>query len=391
MSVYSGPINEITWADLSALLDEEAVENVRLEFKSEVPSKDEILKKLSSFANTFGGTLIIGAKADENGKLVEFCGVDPVNGIKQKLVDWCQTAVEPPMVVAVSHEIPVPAYCNRICYVVQAPASELAPHFLNGRKGVYVRTDEYSKRFEPRLASEPELLRMLERRQMIDKRRRDLLERSRGRYRAHAEPDSPDRASLELSVFPVHPSMPLLTQDNLFRRAKESRVRFGSVDFPFGGPIWQHESIIFLPEPARGIAEVNVWGGLYYAVPLRGNDLHLPDFVAHVIVFLKYATALMKSIGYFSAIVIELKLRGILRKPWSSFDVLPDKESPRSMLDDQLTALVCCTLDEVASERELAGRLLSQVFLATNAPQWSKGDSLHRAIVAGEKRAGWPS
>jgi len=37
---------------------------VRLEFKSEVPTKDEVLKKLSSFANTFGGYLVIGAKAN---------------------------------------------------------------------------------------------------------------------------------------------------------------------------------------------------------------------------------------------------------------------------------------------------------------------------------------
>ena len=43
-------------ADLQELLIDSAVENARLEFKLQVPTKDETLKKLSSFANTFGGS-----------------------------------------------------------------------------------------------------------------------------------------------------------------------------------------------------------------------------------------------------------------------------------------------------------------------------------------------
>jgi hypothetical protein len=43
-----------------------------------------------------------------------------------------------------------------VCYVVSVSENEFAPHFLNGRKGVYVRTDEFSSRFEPLLATENE-------------------------------------------------------------------------------------------------------------------------------------------------------------------------------------------------------------------------------------------
>ena len=53
----------ITTEDLQELVVERAVENVRLEFKREIPGKDETLKKLSSLANTFGGDLVIGAAA----------------------------------------------------------------------------------------------------------------------------------------------------------------------------------------------------------------------------------------------------------------------------------------------------------------------------------------
>ena len=65
-------------------------ENVRLEFKAEAPSKDEILKKISSFANTFGGYVIIGASARSvDGRVESLRGIDPKPGYKQTIVQWC--------------------------------------------------------------------------------------------------------------------------------------------------------------------------------------------------------------------------------------------------------------------------------------------------------------
>jgi hypothetical protein len=52
MSIYTKSVDNLISADLQELLDEQAVENVRLEFKLGRPDKDETLKKLSSFANT---------------------------------------------------------------------------------------------------------------------------------------------------------------------------------------------------------------------------------------------------------------------------------------------------------------------------------------------------
>ena len=77
MSIFGKPVSLINPTDLQDLLQERAVENVRLEFKSEVPNKDETLKKLSSFANTFGGYLIIGARASgKDGRVESLPGVD---------------------------------------------------------------------------------------------------------------------------------------------------------------------------------------------------------------------------------------------------------------------------------------------------------------------------
>jgi predicted HTH transcriptional regulator len=145
MSIFTKVVSEIATADLQELLQDGAVENSRLEFKLDVPTKDETLKKLSSFANTFGGFMVVGAAAlSADGRVSGLPGVDVEAGYKQKVVDWCFGAVSPPLVAEVSDPIPAPAGGGKVCYVVRTDESDVAPHFLNGRKGVWVRTDEFS-------------------------------------------------------------------------------------------------------------------------------------------------------------------------------------------------------------------------------------------------------
>src|SRR5690242_750849 len=103
MSFFTTPPSQLDTARLKELLDSPAIENVRLEFKREVPDKDETLKKLSSFANTFGGDMVIGARANsDDGRIEDLCGVDPQSGYKQKIVQWCFDAASPPLTVEVS-------------------------------------------------------------------------------------------------------------------------------------------------------------------------------------------------------------------------------------------------------------------------------------------------
>jgi len=47
-------MRDLEFEYLQELLAERASENIRLEFKREVPGKDEMMKKISSFANTYG-------------------------------------------------------------------------------------------------------------------------------------------------------------------------------------------------------------------------------------------------------------------------------------------------------------------------------------------------
>jgi predicted HTH transcriptional regulator len=153
MSIFSRSVAGVSTADLQQLLNDGAVENVRLEFKREAPTKDEILKKVSSFANTFGGLIVVGAEAENDGRLRALRGIPIQPSYKQTIVQWCTSGAMPPITVEVSDPIPSPEGGTQVCYVIAVAESEQAPHFLNGRKGVYIRTDEFSSKFEPRLAT----------------------------------------------------------------------------------------------------------------------------------------------------------------------------------------------------------------------------------------------
>src|SRR5687768_15976255 len=117
MAIFGKPIIDITSDDLQDLLAMNAVENVLLEFKREVPSKDETLKKLSSFANSLGGFMVIGAEAgSKDGRITGLPGVDIQQGYKQKVVQWCFEGASPPLVIDVSD--PVNVQNGRVCYVL---------------------------------------------------------------------------------------------------------------------------------------------------------------------------------------------------------------------------------------------------------------------------------
>ena len=293
MSIYTKPLSQLGTADLQELLTDKAVENVRLEFKSEVPKKDDTLKKLSSFGNTFGGFMVIGAKAkSEDGRIEDLPGVDEEPGYKQKVVDWCFNGASPPLIVQVSDPIPSPSASGKVCYVIHAEESEVAPHFLNGRKGVWIRTDEFSSRFEAQLANDNELRHLLERRKLIRERRDCLLERARKRFDTYAAGRHTDVGGhrvnfgprLELCVVPRFPARPLCEQDKLAPLITEKTLFWHGITFPAAGSatISQHESAIVLGAAGNdSMLEASVWGMMFYCSKIA-DELTRPTFSASI-------------------------------------------------------------------------------------------------------------
>jgi len=334
------------------------VENSRLEFKSEVPDKDETLKKLSSFGNTFGGFMIVGAKANSaDGRIEGLPGVDEQSGYKQKIVDWCFNGVSPPLIVEVSDPISAPGNSKKVCYVVHTAESDVAPHFLNGRKGIWVRTDEFSARFEARLANENEIRHLLDRRKVIRERRQNVMDRSIKRFGTHLASKHTNRDGaatpvgprLELSIIPRFPARPLCEQEALRSLINQGRFNWRGTIFPLEGSttISQHESAIVLTAAGDdSIFEVNLWGLLFYGMTIADNfnpqqlyGIHTYAFVGHTLLFIRLAAKMLRLLGYSGPIQIQVGLHDMRGVPWLyGVRGLPGvlTETKRSVLDNEI-------------------------------------------------------
>jgi hypothetical protein len=413
MSIFDRPVSDITAQDVSELLKDYAVENMRLEFKREVPGKDETLKKLSSFANTFGGFLVVGADANSaDGRLKDLPGVDLQAGFKQTIVQWCFGYVSPPLNVEVSDPIPTPDATGKVCYVLFVHESDLAPHFLNGRKGVYIRTDEFSARFEARLANENELRHLMDRRALIRGRRTALIERARSRFQAFTEhryrefkkgnskPKESIGARFNLTILPRFPGTSVCEHTALFDLLRSERIPWRGTGFPksYEGPVCQHESVInFGAGTNFSILEGNVWGMLFFATEIEEQTssfagIHLNQFLGNILAFLRYAAYLLTKLHYTGPLRVEMQMEGMRGVRWVWFDHDFPENGPASELDDTITFSLDTSSDALISRPDaIVVDILRYVFFATNWPHFAgSSELLLKLINAGYEYNNWP-
>lgn len=393
MSIYTKPVSQITAVDLNELLTNGDVENLRLEFKSDVPDKDETLKKLSSFANTYGGTMVVGAKArSEDGRIESLPGVIEKSRYKQQVTDWCFGGATPPITVEVSD--PIPSENGKACYVIRVPESDLAPHFMNGRKGIWVRVDEFSGRAQAALAEESEIRHLLDRRKLILERRDCLIRRARHRLKTQYGTNvSPTR--LEMCFVPRFPARPFCEEQKLRELVEASATPYRQCHFPDlqSGVDSQHESVAVrqaTPNEAQiGIStlvEANIWGMLFYTMriiensPGRVAGIHESRVSGAVSLFIRHAETMLRSMGYSGPIVLETSLFAIRNRQWfyrSELDPVALYPHSGAVLDDEVQFKNDTSAEALMeSPDRLAMDLLRTLMFAINLP--SQADTSKR-------------
>jgi len=335
MSIFSKSINDITWDDLNELLKDSVSESIRLEFKREVPKKDELLKKLSSFANTYGGYMIIGAAEDGKGNIVALDGVELQSNFDQKVYQWCFDAVYPPIIPVVSEAIPVKDSESKFIYVIYVEESTDSPHFLNERKGCYVRTDEYSQRLKPSLATLSEIEFLQNRRHRALQLRESLFIRARERFAKHLSSNSQKlekapivKPSFSLGIVPRFPGSFIFDVKELWQLVTNTSMSARETVFPSGRIESQPDSFYFMNPRQLGVSylEINVHGFIYYHQDLTGvieedkNDsskyLRVSKIFSWVIFYLKYSRKFFKEFGYDGSIYLRIELIDIAGFPF---------------------------------------------------------------------------
>src|SRR5574337_684787 len=94
MNLQGKPLEEISEADLQALIDNGVRESQTLEYKREVYGRGdeevrEMLRDISSIANAFGGDMLIGVEEDREGVAVALRGVENGEVEATRIVSSC--------------------------------------------------------------------------------------------------------------------------------------------------------------------------------------------------------------------------------------------------------------------------------------------------------------
>jgi hypothetical protein len=389
MPIYTTPISKLTAADLQELVTDNAVENLRLEFKSEVPKEDQTVKKLSSFANTYGGIMVVGAE-EKDGKVTKLSGVPLEPGYKQTLANWCFTKFNPPLTAEFSE--PIRLANGRYCYVISVPESDVAPHFVNGRKGVWIRTDEFTNRFRAELANENELRALFDRRRAVRERRDLNVKRAQRRFDAHVANNHTDTsgnlgdvgAILELCVTPRFPAHQLCPHADLQLHINRAAFNRRGVQFLGHGsqPVTAYESVIVRDRINLGgtsIFSADIWGTCHYATQIaievrnvagqNVTGIHRAAVNGFVMSFLLHAAKTLKSLGYFGSLVVEVNLKSVRGMHWlyGTGSAVFDKVG--SELDKDISfELPEMSESFYSSPYSLGARILETIYYSTN---WS--------------------
>lgn len=335
MGIFGKPIKDITLADLQELVDEKAQENIRLEFKEQAVSRDDFLKKISGFGNTNGGYLIIGMAEGKNHTAREVVGVPQQPSIEAQVTAWCTQHLYPPLLPGVSKEIAVTGK-GTYAYVIQVEESELAPHFIEGRQGCYIRTNEGSHKFDAKLATQPEILALLNRREAAVRRAWDLLRRSRKRLQRAWDlqkinspvPVLPFTIRLE----PVFPRRPLISVAQLESSVEAARAGMGALrSFPSGERVHAlADALVFsgYRDCPRMHLEITTYGTASYAIMLQATDqrreLTMDQVLEHAYLGARWGREFARATGLRGLIRLSLRIENIRGVNFVNHLGLPD-------------------------------------------------------------------
>lgn len=124
-------------------------EGKTLEFKQDLSSHEGVLRTLVAFANTSGGTLVIGIED----KTKNVLGVDEPLGMEERLANIISNSISPRLVP----NIEISPWRNTYLILVEVYPSNNRPHYLKNKgleKSTYVRIGSTNRLADPIMINE---------------------------------------------------------------------------------------------------------------------------------------------------------------------------------------------------------------------------------------------
>lgn len=136
---FERPFEELQHADLDRLKEQGEAESMFFEFKQQNPGARDVAKASASFANSHGGYLLIGVRAEgtEN-KITDIPGVTRMEGLSDRISDSIVGNLDPVPMFR-TKLIPHDTQKDSVTVVVHIPESPNPPHIMTSTGIIYVR------------------------------------------------------------------------------------------------------------------------------------------------------------------------------------------------------------------------------------------------------------
>lgn len=308
---FSKPTNEITFEDVVNFLNQGVAENTMLDYKLMLPRDNEkFAKTIAAFANSMGGTVIIGVKDEHDKPKLPFTGITFHAKIRGQIESIIQNYIDP--VVFVDIATCKDPHSNNMFVVVNIPQSNLTPHLVGRLKRAYVRTGQSSR---PEVIVHPDQLPwLLDNRRKSQNLRHILSDKAEAHFNNYLRskliaPESA-HAVASFELIPLYPQTQVIDYRKMPDLLHKVQLTCAGHIFPGNKEMKTVQDGIVLPVDGSSSIELNAYGLLLYKTVLADDKKYInPEkFYREAVLFFKTACNFYREIGFISPLMLRLKV-----------------------------------------------------------------------------------
>ncbi len=160
--MFTSKLEEITYEKIKRFCEEQNPEGETIEYKEAFPSDNwKLAKSISAMANTYGGIILIGVKADQtkNVPILPIEGIALTKGLEERVTSICLRNIIHPYFP----QVKVCDFKNdkgkdRAVVFIRVLESDQTPHAINNNTDVYFRIKSQNEPFRKATIDEIEWL-----------------------------------------------------------------------------------------------------------------------------------------------------------------------------------------------------------------------------------------